>query len=666
MFFYCITTSLAIISLTQTSEGWAWLQNYSYAKTGNTEASVGVGLLKLLTLNWDKLNNNQKNWCKEYLPFLLQNYRDYGANAIAANTRNDTLYDFMARSVNGAQCTYKSKVSGTTMQQEFFNYVVNSGYGFGQFVQNIIGGGTYTAIANGRTFSGIDLKDILDTSTLHRAPNSNVDYTATDEGDGDYDWFNHAMYLYSKNGSNSQFATIYKLVINNGTAKADYADWLARFHGKDGASESWGYLNNQTGTNGHMISADWWNSANGSTGKLSDGDPAWIDGTNYSNQFVMGYNFGRNNGGYYKTFGWNNSANGTWTWYTPLNQVYSNFNTITVSFGGRDKSFRPQPNGIQVRILGGSTSGPVIASALTTNHCSLTITAEQWNKYKNLYLQVYVPDSTLKKMGDASGNNSDTGFSIALTGVTFKWIGSQQKCIDGHNFDDYTYSYSDDYQKVVVSHKCKTCGVEESEVLSVDNGKVIVDDHDELKTIYTYKPAQINHSSWTKEISKDLGTGIVTYTATSGATKVGGNWSAYNNKYSVSYSHRNYGYGQYQAVTSEAVIAEGASTVKTGAIKANVKSITVNSEHTNPSEYMTVNVYGGDDKLLKSNSGYDSVTVNLSDLSVVEKDGCWISVTYSRSRYAETLSAISSTWWNYPAAFPIDVTATIKNVVITY
>ena len=217
-----------------------------------------------------------------------------------------------------------------------------------------------------------------------------------------------------------------------------------------------------------------------------------------------------------------------------------------------------------------------------------------------------------------------------------------------------------------MSHTCKTCGVEETEVLSVDNGKVTVDDSNELKTVYTYTPEQLSLSSWTKEISKDLGTGTVTYTATSGSTNVGGNWSVYNDKYSVAYSHRIYGTGQNQAVTSESVIAEGTATVKSGAIKANVKSVTVSGANSSTKEYMTVSVYDSNNKLIKSSSGNGAVTVDLSELSITDKDGCWVSVYYSKSNFFEMLSSISSAWGNYPATFPLDVTATIKNVVITY
>ena len=217
-----------------------------------------------------------------------------------------------------------------------------------------------------------------------------------------------------------------------------------------------------------------------------------------------------------------------------------------------------------------------------------------------------------------------------------------------------------------MSHTCKTCGVEETEVLSVDNGKVTVDDSNELKTVYTYTPEQLSLSSWTKEISKDLGTGTVTYTATSGATNVGGNWSVYNDKYSVAYSHRVYGTGQNQAVTSESVIAEGTATVKSGAIKANVKSVTVSGEHTLPQEYMTVSVYDSNNKLIKSSSGYGTVTVDLSDLSIADKDGCWVSVYHSRSKSAEQYSAISSSWYNYPDTFALDITSTVKNIAVVY
>jgi hypothetical protein len=154
------------------------LKNYTYANTGDVEASVGVGLLKLLTLNWEELNENQINWCKEYLPYLLQNYRDYGADAIAAQNRNSALYDFMARSVYGAQCTYASKVSSTNMRQEFYNYVIESNKGYGDFIQNVIGGTTYTATINGYTFSNIDLKDYSTSSSVHWAPDADLDYSS--------------------------------------------------------------------------------------------------------------------------------------------------------------------------------------------------------------------------------------------------------------------------------------------------------------------------------------------------------------------------------------------------------------------------------------------------------------------------------------------------------
>ena len=94
--------------------------------------------------------------------------------------------------------------------------------------------------------------------------------------------------------------------------------------------------------------------------------------------------------------------------------------------------------------------------------------------------------------------------------------------------------------------------------------------------------------------------------------------------------------------------------------------MTVSGANTSPQEYMTVSVYDSNNKLIKSSSGYGTVTVDLSDLSITDRDGCWVSVYHSRSRNEEHCSVISSSWWNYPSTFALDVKSTIKSITVSY
>ena len=94
--------------------------------------------------------------------------------------------------------------------------------------------------------------------------------------------------------------------------------------------------------------------------------------------------------------------------------------------------------------------------------------------------------------------------------------------------------------------------------------------------------------------------------------------------------------------------------------------MTVSGANSSTKEYMTVSVYDSNNKLLKSSSGYGTVTVDLSDLSITDKDGCWVSVYHSRSRNEEQYSAISSSWYNYPDTFALDVKSTIKSITVSY
>ena len=99
-----------------------------------------------------------------------------------------------------------------------------------------------------------------------------------------------------------------------------------------------------------------------------------------------------------------------------------------------------------------------------------------------------------------------------------------------------------------------------------------------------------------------------------------------------------------------------------------MKSITVTGAHKSGDgmEFITASIYDKNNNLLKSKSSNYSVVIDLSDLSIIEKENCYIIVTYSRSKYAEQYGPLNRDWDNYPAGEPITAIATINNVIITY
>ncbi|WP_405373408.1 hypothetical protein [Pseudobutyrivibrio sp.] len=677
-------TSEAIIAYTQTAEGRNWLNQYSYANTGNNEATVGVTLLKLLCDDWESLDDNQTAWCKAYLPFLLSNYASQGNNAITASTKNAYLYDFMARSVNGAQYTGTKAVAstvsangvslgtvgaGVSLQQEFFNYVVASNTGFGEFVQNIIGGGKYTgAYSNSYDVSSYETVS----SMFYGSNNSNINYytSTANGGDRDTDWFVHAMYLYSKGSGYTNFSTIYKLTQNNSTALTWYNKWLSRFHGKSGQTESWGYLSNQT-TNvtntyrntsgGHsplsVGSFMWFGWKNGdSTGYLYD-DPGAVTGYSYSSQLLAGLNFGRSGRGCLYAEGWLNETDATFTYYTPLNQDYAGANTVTVTFGGG--SYDYESGAVTVRLI--SSSGTIISSASGTTSVTLSISENAWNTYKNIYLQVYVPYTTIKTMGETrwsrSGQGLSNSFGLAVTGVTLSWS-SSQTCINGHNWGSWTYNYSDDYSTCKVSHVCSTCGVDECETITA------------TKTLtstaykYTYTPSTLSSSlsAWTKTVSRDLGSGTATFTSSSGSSYVSGTWSVTNNQYSITYGHAYYS-GTWYTVTESVSHAYGTAALNKNTIKANAKSVTVTAAYSDDS--ITATLYNQSGTELIKVSGTNSVRLNLSDLSNEDKTNCYLVIYHNRTCTASNKKATTN-WNSYPSAPSVSSTSAISKVTVTY
>lgn len=670
-------TAKAIVEVTKTTEGNTWLQDYTYAKNGSNESSIGITLLKLFCVDFDNLNDTQLTWVKAYLPYLLSNYASSGSNALAASNKNAYLYDFMARSVNGAQSTLTKSsattvsaqgttlgtvAAGTTLQQEFFNYVVASGTGFGQFVQNIIGGEQYT----GAYSNSYDLTGFETVSSMYFGTNdSDIDYytSSANGGDKDTDWFMHSMYLGS-----SQFQTVLSLTNNNATAKDWYQKWIARFAGKSGQTISWNYLANQTTnvtnvnsagsnpTNGYTFFG--WGNTNGTTGSRDD-DPAAVHAYSYSSTLLLGYNFGRAGGTdgtnpwTTPTRGWNNFKDATFTYYVPINQDYKGANTVIVNL--RSTVSVSSPVYVMAVSPAGATINSTTVSATSSSTATLSLKESDWNTYGSIYLKIYVPHSTVEAMGSAVHNKA-CSFSLSVTGVSLKW-NSSQTCIDGHNFGDWIYKYSDDYKTCTLSHTCKTCGVDETENITATVQET------NTATNYTYTPVILSSikAAWTKTITKDLGSGTVTFTAGSGE------WTYTNYNYETFHWHPGIN-GVYYKATQTNALAEALGLVISGNIKANAKYITITSPYTdNVIKAQLINADGS--KTLYMAAGSGSVTLDLTDLSLEDKENCYLAIFHNRTVTYTNYEIYKSTDnWNtdFPAATPVSATTTISKVTIAY
>lgn len=670
-------TAAAVVELTKTTAGNTWLQNYTYAKTGSVEASVGVTILKLFCADFDDLNDTQISWAKAYLPYLLSDYASKGSSGLAASTKNAYLYDFMARSVNGAQSTLTKAssttvsangvslgtvASGTKLQQEFFNYVVASATGFGSFIQNIIGGGKYT----GAYSNSYDLSSYETAQSVIMTPDADIDYYTSTAGGGDKDtdWFNHAMYLYSAGSGYSQFATVYNLMKNNSTTLAYYSDWLSRFGSKKGVTRSWNYLANQTtglrGGNGYQIKDsnyamisyyDW--SDGSHTGYVRDGDPAQLYLISYSTTLAhiqrCQYSWCTNPPSV-------NGSNYAWTWYTPLTQDVVGANRFTISFRSAGSAM-----GATVQILNNGTSGSVAASGevwvSAGGSNSITLTTD--GTAKSYYLRV-IPTG-INSFWRVSGQQT---FEFYITGVTCSF-NSTSKCLNGHNYNNWQTDYSEDFTSATLHHECSNCGVEEREILSLSNGKVTKVETDAAIT-YTYKPTILTSKSpWTKVISKDLGSGSVTFS--SGSSGTSGTWSVTKTNTSRVQAHMLVN-GTWYSVSSTTAIASGTVAIASGTIKQNVQSITAYlgvSGNTTGGRQINILVYDTNGNVLKNATATNAnAYIDLTGYSNSIKEGLYIVVTHTNTYERNNMKA--GNWDDYPSYPDATATSIITKIVATY
>ena len=144
---------------------------YGFAKKDYWDLKI----LAILASKWNELSVTQQNWCKTYLPYLVSDYVSRGSAAIAAKNNNEALYNLMAISNEGFN---------SSAGQEFFSYAnSNNNIRIGDLFKNVF-------TANGRT-GNIRTADVYTEVNLNGifGGDADCDYTNSNLGDGDYDWF---------------------------------------------------------------------------------------------------------------------------------------------------------------------------------------------------------------------------------------------------------------------------------------------------------------------------------------------------------------------------------------------------------------------------------------------------------------------------------------------
>ncbi len=312
-------------------------------------------------------------------------------------------------------------------------------------------------------------------------------------------------------------------------------------------------------------------------------------------------------------------------------------------------------NCITVRILAGSNP---ITSATTNGSSPVTLSIPTaYRSGYNLYLQVYISSDNMSSIGSTLFWAQVTSFSLSLSSAKLTWSSSVQTCINGHNWGDAVYTYSSDKKTCTVKHTCSTCGVDENETITAVQTA-------STTTTYTYKytPTSISSvSAWSKTYSRDYGSGTVSFTSSSGSSNVAGTWSKTNSNYTVGYSHSLIN-GTWYSVTTSTVQATGTAHINKGAIKTNVQSVKAVAD--SPNDYMTVFVKASDGTLLKQNSGYQTVTVDLSSVDNADKLNCYVEIKHSNINTDSNYRA--GNWNTFPSAPSISATSTLSKVSVTY
>lgn len=191
---------------------------------GNTTSTTyDIDVLRFFGQKYNSLNDAQKTWVKTYMQWMVNDYANNGAGAVAAKTNSEALYNLIAASYEGFT---------SSKGQEFFDYMNNSSdMRIGDLIANAAAG--YSKTGDLRT--GVDdiRANISDMGAIFNA-DADCDYnsswpggTGSGMGDDDYDWLAYQIAMNS--GSNDFYKRLNELVAGNEKTNTQMQEWIVRY-----------------------------------------------------------------------------------------------------------------------------------------------------------------------------------------------------------------------------------------------------------------------------------------------------------------------------------------------------------------------------------------------------------------------------------------------------
>lgn len=312
----------------------------------------------------------------------------------------------------------------------------------------------------------------------------------------------------------------------------------------------------------------------------------------------------------------------------------------------------------------------ISATTASNGTATISIPESAWKQYGNIYLKVqYNPLAVFDSWYTGTYTNGPSTLSWTINSVKQTW-NSAQSCINGHDwnawtddrisvFNNWSTENADNPNayKLTVSRTCKNeANHKEVEVITPE----VTYESEYNRYVYTYSPSIIDHEKITIYQTIDVGTGTVTYTK-SNPGSYNGTWTAYSNASFSEHVH-DYRNGYWYARTYS--IASVSGTLVSSAIKCNVKTISVNLTKTG-----TIILKDANNNVIASKSGSGTLTLDVSSLSIFNKQGCYLVIGYNNTNsvYSEIgIGASGQNWDLWPSALPCDVTASVNNIIITY
>lgn len=551
-----------------------------------------IDILRVFGSAYGKLNETQKTWVKTYMQWMVDDYIKNGSESVVADS--SALYNLIAISGEGFN---------SAAAQEFFDHCIKSSdVNVGDLIVNAAKSynqekSLYTGEAD--IIANTDMSVIWDLSDgdCYYTDSSWAGYRtpAGQEMDNDYDWLCYEICY----GEGEYWSKLRKLVAGNNDTNSQMQNWLLRYNSKGESSGS-----NKPGTIPYAVAH---------AGKTV---------SEVINTATWG-GCGRSASGNHDKSFWcaPHGTESSWTKVKPLGVMKIAFD-IPTSGLNVDSS-------VSYKIYDSST-GTVISSVKdASKRTVINLPAKYvWSS------TIVIKGSTRYRDGNqgmvGQGGCAQTHRGSTTMNFTFTDLTVCEK--NGHSLS-WTYNFYDENDEIITSDDnhtipkyceavgiCKNCGhkdtYKETSLTRVDNGAA-----------YTYT-APFNHASSNTLGAKSLtvykGSATaqsVTYSATENNTFLSSSSNLTNLGKTVSTRKVYTGNGNSVQLSTR---VQGMVSLKSGAIKAGARKITIKAYGTDNTYQLVSPKYG----ILESNeligSNQHVCTFNLEDYSDAQLEGVFV------------------------------------------